>query len=131
LTSIKNSPRVRRSNATMASGEFMTAIKGIVAIGLAVGLALASASSPAQTSRSKALDAAVAEIKAAEQALRQAEEKRKLAIEPLPGERLANVDGRSRLSPEYMERQRALEAEVEAARKRLEEAYRRRNELRD
>jgi hypothetical protein len=111
--------------------EFMTPIKGIVALAAALGLALAATLAPAQSPRAKALDAAVAEIKAAEQGLREAEDRQKLAVEPLPGERAANVDGRSRLGPEYFERQRAREAEVEAARKRLEEAYRARNQLRD
>jgi len=109
----------------------MTPIKGIVALAAALGLALAATFAPAQSPRAKALDAAVAEIKAAEQALKEAEERQKQAVEPLPGERAANVDGRSRLGPEYFERQRAREAEVEAARKRLEEAYRARNQLRD
>ncbi len=109
----------------------MTPIKGIVALAAALGLALAATFALAQSSRTQALDAAVAEIKAADQALREAEERQKQAAEPLPGERAANVDGRSRLTPEYFERQRAREAEVDAARARLEEAYRRRNQLRD
>jgi hypothetical protein len=111
--------------------EFMTPIKGIVAFAAALGLALAATLAPAQSPRAKALEAAVAEIKAAEQALREAEDRQKQAVEPLPGERAANVDGRSRLTPEYLERQQAREAEVEAARKRLEEAYRVRNQFRD
>lgn len=109
----------------------MTAIKGIVTIALALGLALAAAFAPAQSPQGKALEAAVAEIKAAEQALREAEDRQKLAVEPLPGERAANVDGRSRLTPEYFERQRVRAAEVDTARARLEAAHRRRNQLRD
>jgi cellobiose-specific phosphotransferase system component IIA len=131
LTPIKNSWTLSRSNERIKPEEFMTAIKGIVTIALALGLALAATFAPAQSPRAKALEAAVAEIKAAEQALREAEERQKQAVEPLPGERAANVDGRSRLGPEYFERQRAQEAEVEAARARLEEAHRRRNQLRD
>lgn len=113
------------------SEEFMTPIKGIVALAAALSIALAATFALAQSPRAEALEAAVAEIKAAEQALREAEDRQKLAVEPLPGERAANVDGRSRLGPEYFERQRAREAEVEAARARLEEAHRRRNQLRD
>lgn len=109
----------------------MTPIKGIVALAAALGLALAATFAPAQSPRGQALDAAVAEIKAAEQALREAEDRQKLAVEPLPGERAANVDGRSRLGPEYFERQRVHAAEVDAARTRLEEAHRVRNQLRD
>ena len=109
----------------------MTPIKGIVALAAALGLALAATSAPAQSPRAKALDAAVAEIKAAQQALQEAEEKQQMAVEPLPGERAANVDGRSRLTPGYFERQRGRATEVDAARARLEEAYRRRNQLRD
>jgi hypothetical protein len=80
--------------------------------------------------RTQALDAAEARIKAAEQALRDAEERRQLAAEPLPGERQGTAGGRSRLMPEYFERQRAMEAEVDAARAGLDEAYRLRNQLR-
>jgi cellobiose-specific phosphotransferase system component IIA len=111
--------------------EFMTPIKGIVALAAALGFALAATFALAQSPRGEALDAAVEEIKAAEQALREAEEAQKQAVEPLPGERAGNVDGRSRLTPEYLERQRARESEVEAARKRLDEAHRVRNQLRD
>jgi len=52
-------------------------------------------------------------------------------VEPLPGERLGNVGGRSRLTPDYLRRQRAMAAEVDAARARLDEAYRQRNQLRE
>jgi hypothetical protein len=52
-------------------------------------------------------------------------------VEPLAGERLGNVGGHSRLTPDYFERQRALAAEVDAARARLDEAYRMRNRLRE
>jgi hypothetical protein len=81
--------------------------------------------------RARALDAADAEIKAADQALKDALERQQRAIEPLPGERLANVGGHTRLGPAYFERQRAVAAEVDAARARLDRAYRLRNELRE
>jgi hypothetical protein len=77
------------------------------------------------------LDAAGAAIKAAEQSLKEALERLQAGVEPLPGERLGNVGGRSRLAPDYFERQSALASEVEAARARLDEAYRSRNELRN
>jgi len=113
----------------MQAKNFMTSIKGIVALALALGCVLVPAQ--AQSPRAHALDAAVAEIAAAEKALREAEENQKRALEPLPGERLGNVDGRSRLSPAYFERQKATAAKVEAARARLEAAYRRWDKLRD
>src|SRR5438445_3994388 len=81
--------------------------------------------------RARALNAADAEIKAAEQALRDAEERQQAGVEPLPGERLGNVGGRTRLGPAYFERQRTMAAEVDTARARLDEAYRLRNELRE
>ena len=77
------------------------------------------------------LDAADAAIKAAEQSLQEALERQQAAVEPLAGERRGNVGGRSRLTPDYFERQRALAAAVDAARARLDEAFRQRNELRD
>jgi hypothetical protein len=77
------------------------------------------------------LDAADAAVKAADQSLNEALERQQAGVEPLAGERLGNVDGRSRLTPPYFERQHALAAEVAAARARLDEAYRRRNQLRD
>ena len=82
--------------------------------------------------RTRALDAADAEIKAADQALKDAEERQQAGVEPLPGERLGNVGARSsRLGPQYFERQQTLAAEVAAARARLDEAYRQRNQLRE
>jgi uncharacterized protein DUF4124 len=81
-------------------------------------------------SRGALLDEADARLKAADQALKDAVERQQQAVEPLPGERLGNVGGRSRLTPEYFARQRAAAAEVEAARAGLDEAYRLRNEAR-
>src|SRR5882672_3440685 len=78
------------------------------------------------------LEAADAAIKEAEQSLKEALERQQAGVEPLPGERLGNVGGHtSRLGPQYFERQRALAAEVDAARARLDEAYRQRNQLRE
>ena len=77
------------------------------------------------------LDAADAAIKAAEQSLQEALERQQAGVEPLAGERLGNVGGRSRLTPDYFERQRSLAAEADAARARLDEAFRQRNQLRD
>jgi hypothetical protein len=82
--------------------------------------------------RALALEAAEARIKAADQALKDAQERQQQAVEPLPGERLGNVGGTtSRLTPEYFERQRAAAAEVDAARTELDEAHRARNAARE
>lgn len=81
--------------------------------------------------RSRALEAADAEIKAADLALKAAQERQVAGEAPLPGERAGIGQGRSRLRPEYFARQRQLSGEVEAARIRLEEAYRQRDELRE
>lgn len=83
-------------------------------------------------SRARALEAADARIRAADQALRDAQERQQQAVEPRPGERQGNVGGgTSRLSPEYFSRQRAAEEEVDAARSELDEAYRARNQARE
>ncbi len=58
----------------------------------------------------------------AEQALRNGRE-------PLAGERVGNAGGGSRLRGEYFERQKQLELAVQAARTKLEDAYRARSEL--
>jgi hypothetical protein len=82
------------------------------------------------------LDAADAAIKAADQSLKEALERQQAGVEPQPGERLGIVGGhsvgrRSRLTPDYFKRQRALAAEVDAAHARLDEAYRQRNRVRE
>ena len=82
--------------------------------------------------RGEALDAADARIKAADQSLKDALERQQQAVEPLPGERLGNAGGtNTRLAPEYFARQRAVTAEVEAARAELDDAYRARNQARE
>jgi hypothetical protein len=85
-----------------------------------------------QPDRHRALEDAYAEIIAADEALREAEAKREQGVEPLPGERLglAGKPGSSRFSDEYFARQKFLDDEVERARARLDEAYRRWNDVR-
>jgi hypothetical protein len=84
--------------------------------------------------RSAALALAYDEMVAAQAALQQADEALRSGVEALPGERLgtaaASGDPRSRLSDEYWERQRRLETNLEEARRRLDEATARWNELR-
>lgn len=61
--------------------------------------------------------------------LGQAERALKQGRTPLPGERRHNFGGGSRLLASYFERQRQLEANVNEARKKLDEAYAQRNQL--
>jgi hypothetical protein len=77
-------------------------------------LALASAAAAQPPEASAALERAYQEMLDARKALEQDEAARKLGIEPRPGERLAVVGGRSRLTPEYWERQQRLEEERRA-----------------
>ncbi len=94
---------------------------------LCFGVALAQ-----ETDRHRELEDAYAEIIAADQALHDAEARRDQGVEPLPGERqgLAGRPGNSRFSDAYFARQKLLEDEVERARARLDEAYRRWNDVR-
>ena len=80
--------------------------------------------------RSRALEAADAELRAARQALEEAQRRQLAGKEPLPGERTGNVGGRSRLNETYFERQARLKQAVEQAGQRLEHAQTRLNELR-
>jgi hypothetical protein len=80
--------------------------------------------------REQAADAAHAEVIAAFNALKEAQQRREAGVEPLPGERLGNARGGTRLAPSYFRRQQAIDREVSAAQQRLEQAYARRNELR-
>ena len=59
---------------------------------------------------------------AAETALIRAERYREAGAEPLPGERVGDVNGTSRLRPEYFARQRGLERAVQDARFRMDRA---------
>ena len=68
------------------------------------------------------VDRALANLAQAERALQPGRE-------PLPGERLHNAGGGSRLLASYFERQRQLEKAVQQAREQLTEAYRLRDAL--
>ena len=84
----------------------------------------------ATAKRLATLDAVDAEIKAALRALEAAKEAIEQRVEPLPGERRGTAKGKSRLTEGYWERQRELRQAVEAARLRLDEAYRARDAIR-
>ena len=77
----------------------------------------------------QSLDAANAEVTAAERELSVLRRKLELGREPLPGERLGTAKGGSRLSPEYEGRIAGLEREVAAAEERVKRAYEARNAL--
>jgi len=61
------------------------------------------------------------EIQQAEKALQEAEAALAAGKEPLPGERQGTAGGASRLTDQYWERQRTLEAAVAEARKQLDD----------
>ena len=89
-----------------------------------------AASTVGQQDRGTALDRAYEEVLVARKLLQEAEQRQQAGVEPLPGERLGIAGGGSRLGPEYSVRQEKLEKAVEKARARLDEAYRRWNEVR-
>jgi hypothetical protein len=90
----------------------------------------APGSGPATTQGAQGIDAAMAEISEAEREFASAKRRLETGREPLPGERLGTVSGRSRLSPEYENRIANLEREVAAAEARVKRAYEARNALR-
>lgn len=80
--------------------------------------------------RDTRLDAATQAVRDASDALEAAKIKRDTGREPRPNERQGTASGRSRLNDDYFERIKQLEKGVEDAQKRLDEAYRTRNNLR-
>jgi hypothetical protein len=72
--------------------------------------------------RTEAQAAGGNEVAAARDALKAAEAARAAGQEPLPGERIGTASGASRLTDEYFERQKKLAADVETAKRRLEDA---------
>jgi hypothetical protein len=88
--------------------------------------AVAAAQAPERTA---ALDKAYEEARAASLALKEAEVRRDLGIEPQEGERQGTATGASRFTTRYLGRQQLLEVEVENARRRYEAALKRWNDL--
>ena len=72
--------------------------------------------------RAASAEAQRRELEAAYVQLKKAETARDAGKEPLPGERLGTATGASRLTDEYWQRQKGLEAAVEAARERVKRA---------
>jgi hypothetical protein len=93
-------------------------------------IALAGMASAQAPERHAALERAYDDAVAAQAAWQQAEEARARGVEPLAGERVGTASGRSRLAPEYWERQSRAEEELRLARERLDEALARWNALR-
>ena len=75
----------------------------------------------------RAIDAADAEVHAADDVLVRAKSELQAGLQPRPGERLGNANGHSRLSGQYWRRVRMLLRAVEEARARLDQAYEDRN----
>ena len=76
----------------------------------------------ADTGAGSNADRAYDEVVAARKALQEAQMAQDQGVEPREGERLGIAGGRSRLTDEYWQRQERLAQDVEAARKRLDEA---------
>jgi len=103
-------------------------------LNLVMLLALGMPVSAQEQGRAAALALAYDEMVAAQAALQRADEARQSGVEPLPEERRGTVSAsgrrRTRLSDEYWERQHQLDKDFELARRRLDEATTRWNELR-
>ncbi len=80
--------------------------------------------------RSRALEAADADLRSARLALEEARRGELAGEEPLPGERSGNVGGKRRLNEAYFARQASLKQAVAQAEQQLERAQTRFNELR-
>lgn len=92
--------------------------------------ARAERSAKASSTAASALDAAHAEVIAAEKALEEARARKAAGKDPLPGERLGLSGGGTRLGPAYETRQKSLDEGIAAAEERLKDAYAARNALR-
>jgi len=90
---------------------------------------LLAASAVAAQERTSDLDQAYEDARVECSALKDAENLREQGREPLPGERLGNVAGKSRLTQKYFARQAMLDQELDRARERCEQAMKRWNEL--
>lgn len=95
----------------------------------AVERELASSERP-KDQRADSVDAASHDVGAARRALADAQAALQRGLEPLPGERRGNVDGRSRLTEAYWARVARLRDDVERARQRLDDATARLQALR-
>ena len=90
---------------------------------------LLAASAVTAQERMSDLDKAYEDARVECTALQDVEARREQGREPLPGERLGTVAGKSRLTQNYFERQAMLDQELERARERCEQAMKRWNDL--
>ena len=93
-----------------------------------VFLLLAASAASAQE-RMSDLDQAYEDARVECTALQDVEARREQGREPLPGERLGTVAGKSRLTEKYFARQAMLEQELASARERCDQAMKRWNDL--
>ena len=93
-------------------------------------LLLAGSFSAVAADRSSELDKAYQELVAAQIALEEAKDRREQVEEPESGERIGTAGGKSRLAPEYFERQRSTDRDLIAAELRYERALERWKQLR-
>ena len=123
-----STPRPPVKPVTPSSGSAAAGMSDKPAIPVLPAPTARSSSSPAMAPQN--LDAANAEVTAAERELAVVRRKLEVGREPLAGERLGTAKGGSRLSPEYEARIAGLEREVAAAEDRVKRAYEARNALR-
>ena len=90
---------------------------------------LLAASAVTAQERMSDLDKAYEDARAECSALKDAEAQREQEREPLPGERLGTVAGKSRLTQKYFARQAMLDQELERVRERCDQAMKRWNDL--
>ena len=96
---------------------------------LLMALVLLVTAGAAEPSRTADLDRAYRDMVTAQRALNDAKQRRD-QMEPEEGERAGTAKGKSRLLPEYFERQRSLERAVALAQWRYDQAVERWNALR-
>lgn len=126
----KSTPRPPAKAATPSAATAGTSDKP--AIPVLPSPAPRSATGPGSPSNMppQTIEAANAEVTAAERELAVMRRKLEVGREPLAGERLGTAKGGSRLSPEYEARVAGLEREVALAEDRVKRAYEMRNALR-
>ena len=90
---------------------------------------LLAASAVAAQERMSDLDKAYEDARVECTALQDVEARREQGREPLPGERLGTVAGKSRLTQKYFARQAMLDQELERVRERCDQAMKRWNDL--
>jgi hypothetical protein len=98
----------------------------VVFVALMVGMVPCAATAQ---ERSRELDKAYEEARAASLALKEAQARRDQGVEPQPGEVQGTASGGTRPSDQYRGRQMHLEQEVDLARKRYDAALKRWNDL--